>query len=284
VARGLLAAALASLVAFPAAAQTRVVAEYRTGSEMPLGFYGLAADVQPSPWVSVAAGFGWSNFQGSSQLQLMLAPRLRYAVLDWLAIDAGAALSRGEREKDGTGRLAMSHRLGPEIGLELAPLPRARLRLFTGIAYGLDADQGHASYAGLAMGWAALGPEQPGLIPPTRWYGWQTLLADAGAATLLLISDPSAESSGTGLRYAAGQQAPAVFLAGGPIVHLTHRHLMKAGASFLLRAGLMFGAYFITRGGDQNECVRFDCQSHKAMAVGAAAASLADAAWLGWER
>src|SRR5689334_22864661 len=173
--RALLTTALAAFIASPAAAQPRVLAEYHTGSEMPIGFFGLGVDVQPIPWVSVAGGLGWSNFQGSSQVQLMLAPRLRWPVLDWLALDAGAALSRGERQPDGGGRLVMAHRLGPEIGLELLPLPRARLRLFTGIAYDLDGDRNSADYAGLAIGWAALGPEQPGLIPSTRWYGWQTL-------------------------------------------------------------------------------------------------------------
>jgi hypothetical protein len=281
--RAPLAVALA-LIAAPEVAQPRVVAEYRTGNQMPLGFYGLAADVQPLPWVSVAGGFGWSNFQGSSQLQLMLAPRLRWPALSWLAVDAGAALSRGRREDDGTGRLAMSHRLGPELGLELSPLPRARLRLLTGIGYGLESGQGHAAYAGVAVGWAALGAEQPGLVPATRWYGWQTLLADAGAGALLLLDDPAADGSGTGFRYAAGQQAPVVFLAGGPIVHLTHRRVLAAGGSLLLRAGLVAAAFLIARGGNRNECVRFDCQSNEAMVVGAAVASLVDAAWLGWER
>jgi hypothetical protein len=276
--------ALALLLAGgPAAAQTRIIPEYRTGNEMPLGYYGLALDVQPRPWVSVAGGFGWSNFGGSSQLQLMLAPRLRWPILSWLAVDAGAALSRGQREKDSTGVRVMSHRLGPEIGLELLPLPRARLRLLAGIAYGLDADQDDGRYFGLAVGWAVSGPEQPRLIPPTRWYGWQTLLADAGAGTLLLIDDPGADGSGTGLRYAAGQQAPVVFLAGGPLVHLTHWHPLRAGASLLLRAGLVAAAFLVTRGGDASECVRFDCSSHKWMVVGAGAASLVDAAWLGWE-
>jgi hypothetical protein len=266
------------MAAAPAAAQPRITPEFYSGGEMPLGYYGLGVDVQPIRWVSVAGGFGWSNFQGSSQLQLALAPRLRWPLLPWLAVDAGAALSRGQREGSG-GRLVTGHRLGPEIGLELAPLPRARLRLFAGTAHGLDAGQGRSSYAGLAVGWSVLQPEETGLLPPTRWYGWQLLTADAGAAALLLASRPGQTDSGTGFRYAAYQEAPLVYLAAGPVIHLTHRRPLRAGASLLLRAGLAAGAFLVTRGGDRTECVRFDCRSHVWMVVGAGAASLADAFW-----
>ena len=277
-------AAILVLVAAPAAAQPRLTPEFQSGDATPIGYYGLNLDVQPLRWLSVTGGFGWSNFGGSSQLQLALVPRLRWPVLPWLAVGAGAAFSRGERGDDPAGVREMGHRLGPELSVELAPLPRARLRLVTGLAYGLDAGQGHSSYVGLAVGWSVLQTEETGLLPPTPWYGWQTLLADAGAGALLLLSDPSETGSGTGLRYAAYQQAPVVYLAGGPIVHLTHRRPLRAGASLLIRTGLVAAAFFLLRGSDQSECVRFDCRSHRWMVAAAGAAAGLDAAWLGWER
>jgi hypothetical protein len=275
---------LGLLLAAPAVAQPRLTPEYQTGGEMPLGFYGVGLDFQPVRWLSVAGGVGLSNFQGSSQVQLALAPRLRWDVLPWLALDAGAAFSRGEREKDDSGRLAMGHRLGPELGLELAPLPRARLRLLGGFAFGLGAGQKNGAYGGVAVGWSVLGPQRANLAPPGAWYGWQTLLVDAGAATLLILDRPGHDGSGTGLRYAAGQQAPVVFVAGGPLVHLTHRHLVRAGGSLLLRAGLVALTFLITHGNDRNECVNYGCRSRKAMVFAAGAASVADAVWLGWDR
>jgi len=143
---------LALLIARPALAAPRVTAEYQTGGRTPLGYYGVAVDVQPVRWFSVSGGLGLINFQGSSQLQGAIAPRLRWPVLPWLSLDAGAAFSRGRRSdyvrlppdqvSGGADSVTRSwvpgYRLGPEVGLELAPLPRARLRLFGGLAFPLD--------------------------------------------------------------------------------------------------------------------------------------------------
>lgn len=63
----------------------------------------------------------------------------------------------------------------------------------------------------------------PRVAPPTRWYGWETMLTDAASAAI-------------------GPFAPAAFavgyLTGAPTVHLLNGQLGKAGASLGLRVGL----------------------------------------------
>jgi hypothetical protein len=318
---------LALLLTTPALAAPRVTAEYQTGGRTPLGYYGVAVDVQPVRWFSISGGLGLMNFQGSSQLQGAIAPRLRWPVLPWLSLDAGAAFSRGRRSdyvllpadqapigsNSVTRTWKPGHRLGPEVGVELAPLPRGRLRLFGGLAFPLDEascwfqpaapsapfsggcggpmvpalardSQGAQLYLGLAAGWSVLEPAGNHLLPPGRWYGWQSLLLDAGAAALLVASGPSADSRRTPFRYAAEKQVPLVFLAGGPIVHLTHRRPLAAAGSLLLRGGLVAAAFALGLKWDRSECIRFDCKSSTYMTGGAVVAAAVDAAWLAWER
>jgi hypothetical protein len=202
-------------------------------------------------------------------------------------------------------------RLGPELGVELAPLPHGRLRLFGGLSYPLDEascwvpapdgasaqtmpcggpqvpalardSQDPQPYLGLAVGWS-LSPAQGQHLPPAAWYGWQTMLLDVGAATLVALSGPGADSRRTPFRYAAEQQAPLVFVAGGPLVHLTHRRPLPAAASLVLRGGSLVAGWLIGSRWDASECIRFGCKSSYVITGAAVVASAVDAAWLAWE-
>ncbi len=68
-------------------------------------------------------------------------------------------------------------------------------------------------------------------IPPrtqtTRWYGWQTLIADGVA----IVITPVAPAAGA-----------ALYLTGGPTVHVMNWNITRAGASLGIRAGLPLGA------------------------------------------
>jgi hypothetical protein len=300
-----------------------VTPEYFTGTETPAGFYGLGLDVQPVRWLAVAAGLGWSHAGNSSQWQLELAPRLRWPVLDWLALSAGATLSMGKREHYQTlpgarPQLAgpvvdrtwsPGFRLGPEIGIELAPLPRGRLRLYAGMAFPLDrpkcwvgtgdtsstgpcddarvpeagrADPAVTPYFGLALGWTAMSPPGgPSLVPAWRWYGWQMLVVDGWAGALVVAGNVDHASD---FRYAASRQGLVLFFLDGPVIHLTHRRPLAAALSLILRGGLVVGAGLAGLVfWDSSECLHFDCASRRLMVAGGVLSSLVDAAFLAHE-
>jgi hypothetical protein len=74
-----------------------------------------------------------------------------------------------------------------------------------------------------------------------HWYGWQILLADAGAFGLLSLGllTPGLPD---GARSALDGVGVLVYVADGPVVHAMHRHETRAGSSGLLRLGLpLFG-------------------------------------------
>ena len=72
-----------------------------------------------------------------------------------------------------------------------------------------------------------------------QWYGWQTLLTDAGSLLLIVAAAESDDSGGYALAGAAG------YLAGGPIVHAAHGHAGKAWGSLGLRAGAPLGGALV---------------------------------------
>jgi hypothetical protein len=91
-------------------------------------------------------------------------------------------------------------------------------------------------------------PEAP-QAPQTSWYGWQTLLADAGVIALwaaaYAVDDAKYGSSskegyerGTNLLVASGV---AVYFLGGPVIHWAHGHGRKGLGSLGLRVGLPLG-------------------------------------------
>jgi len=70
----------------------------------------------------------------------------------------------------------------------------------------------------------------PPASPPaqrTRWYGWQTLIADGVA----IVITPVAPVAGA-----------ALYLTGGPTVHVMNWNIARAGTSLGIRAGLPLGA------------------------------------------
>jgi hypothetical protein len=112
---------------------------------------------------------------------------------------------------------------------------------------------GLALRAGAAAGQtppAATGPP-PLVAPPSasdataatveHWYGWQTLIVDAGAVGLTTLGLGLAVGAGHDLDKAAlgiFYTGLGAFVFGGPIVHVAHGHWAKAGYSLALRLGL----------------------------------------------
>jgi len=132
-------------------------------------------------------------------------------------------------------------------------------------------------------------PAAPATAPETRWYGWQTLLADVGAVTLTIVAATSAGHDDDAAALRAALIGGSAFLFGGPIVHAAHGHWDKAGYSLGLRVGLsLVGAATGAAIGD-SECgqYQFDHEGCAAtegavgLLVGATLAIIVDAAAFG---
>jgi len=76
----------------------------------------------------------------------------------------------------------------------------------------------------------------------THWYGWQTMATDAGAVALVAIGAPlTADGDKTGRVIAGGTLIAAgvgLYLAGGPLVHASHRRAKAAWMDAGFRLGL----------------------------------------------
>jgi hypothetical protein len=99
-----------------------------------------------------------------------------------------------------------------------------------------------------------------------RWYGWQILLADAGAL-------------GLGGLVGSGEVMVAGYLASGPTIHLLHRHYGRAALSLGLRAVLPLLLGELERCAPEEEY----CGLGGAL-LGAGLASLTDVVLLGLHR
>jgi len=107
-------------------------------------------------------------------------------------------------------------------------------------------------------------PEQPPETPPIaatppapaemRWYGWQTLVADAGAVGLFGLAAFAGGDRDSTAAVAVGLIGLSTYLAGGPIIHAAHGHSGKAGISVALRVGLPVLAWAIGFGVGSNSC------------------------------
>src|SRR5512140_417237 len=71
-------------------------------------------------------------------------------------------------------------------------------------------------------------PAPPAPSRATHWYGWQTLLVDAGAIGLATVS---ANSTG------AGYGALGLYAFGGPLVHVLHDRAGIGGLDLGIRVG-----------------------------------------------
>jgi hypothetical protein len=85
------------------------------------------------------------------------------------------------------------------------------------------------------------GPWSTTLQSSPRWYGWQTLLSDAGAISILALGSSVDSRDGT-LARALQIAGAASYLFGAPAIHWLHSRPSKALAS----AGLRLGAPAVT--------------------------------------
>lgn len=99
-----------------------------------------------------------------------------------------------------------------------------------GLAIVLAGNSAHADESAAPSARAAT-PEKP-----SRWYGWQTLAADGGAAVLVLSAvsfDQRPGSPSTALAFGA----LGTYALGGPIIHLVHQNYGRSAASLGMRVG-----------------------------------------------
>lgn len=118
--------------------------------------------------------------------------------------------------------------------------------------------------------WPEAGPSMP--IAPAapvkeRWYGWQTLLTDAGAITLTIVLTANADERDDAAVIGAFVIGASTFALGGPIVHGAHGHWGKAGVSLALRAGLSLIGGAIGAGIGADSCSQY-VYDHEGCAIG----------------
>lgn len=116
-------------------------------------------------------------------------------------------------------------------------------------------------------------PMTPAAPVQERWYGWQTLLADAGAITLTIALTTNADERDDAAVIGAFVIGASAFALGGPIVHGAHGHWGKAGVSLALRVGLSLigGAIGAAIGADSCSQYVYD---HEGCAIGYGAVGL----------
>jgi len=139
----------------------------------------------------------------------------------------------------------------------------------------------------------AASPATPPPPPPaaTRWYGWQTLLADAWAVTLTIVLSASVDQHDDTAVIGAVVVGTSAFVLGAPIVHAAHGNRANAAWSLVLRVGLMGLGAGIGAASGEAECGGYQ-YDHEGCSVGYAAAgvllgalmaTIVDAAVLGRE-
>jgi hypothetical protein len=85
--------------------------------------------------------------------------------------------------------------------------------------------------AALAAAPAAARPEE---APGPRWYGWEIMLADAAALTLMAAGGAADAAP---LAYAG----VGVYILGGPVLHNVHGNRLRGALSGVLRGALPLG-------------------------------------------
>jgi hypothetical protein len=279
----------------------QLVVEGQAGTNLPLGQYGLAVDGDVRPWLSVSGGVGiYVSHWVDPTPRYALMPRVRFAPWGGLtAVSGGAGISYGKRAPWGDA----SSRFDGEVAVERRWVGGLRLRALGGIGYlpsggdspvGLGGPDKVSFYAGVGLGYSVLPnpqvtPEQS--LSYRGWYGWQSLSLDAAAGLIPWTTDAgwlnlTHESGGPdqlGRVHISTRAGAALFLISGPLVHVAHRRYGRALVSVGLRAvlagiGATLGAQVSrgdTNGGDRAVV--------PGMVMGAAAAAILDAAWLGWD-
>lgn len=119
--------------------------------------------------------------------------------------------------------------------------------------------------------------------PETHWYGWQTLLTDAGAVALSAWAFKLGTKSGGDEVFLVAEGA---FLFGGPLVHGVHGQLRRSAGDFALRLLLPVGLALVLGAGAPSGPDTYCGACAGALGglvLGAGIASLLDAVWLSWE-
>jgi hypothetical protein len=129
---------------------------------------------------------------------------------------------------------------------------------------------------------------------PQRWYGWQTLTLD-GAALGLGLSGAHLFERHAAAGVTLGAAGVLGYSLSAPLVHWAHGRAGAAGASLALRVGLPLLSVGVLSGGsaarcpgtgasdDERYCERMERTLLLAGSLSMLAASLIDAAVLGWE-
>jgi len=143
---------------------------------------------------------------------------------------------------------------------------------------------GGAAHAQTASPPPPLPPPDPGVTWTTEWYGWQTLAADAGAASLI----GAAFATNGSASVATALTGLGVYLVGAPIVHAVNGRGETAAGDIGLRlvtpfVGAMFGAAALSCTGMLNGI----CEGVGAgvgLLVGAGVAAVLDASLLAYRK
>lgn len=164
----------------------------------------------------------------------------------------------------------------PEVPEQYLAFDWTRVYVGAAVAYQLAGDS-----ADRFVPWSERPPaEETG--PWQRWYGWQTLAADAANAGLQYIVHRQSPKTEWG--SATQGAGVALYLASAPVVHLAQhrpfRSLMSVAARVLLPVvgSLLYSAAVTT----PNECSGLDCPFVMGAYIGAAAASITDAGLLAY--
>ena len=116
-------------------------------------------------------------------------------------------------------------------------------------------------------------PIAPATPVKERWYGWQTLLTDAGAITLTIVLTANADERDDVAVIGAFVIGASTFALGAPIVHGAHGNWGKAGVSVALRLGLSLIGGAIGAGIGADSCSQY-VYDHEGCAIGYGALGL----------
>jgi hypothetical protein len=281
------------------------------GNDTPLGNFGIALELHPLPRLIIAGGLGWHPSRtwtaGSYDFQAAISSRFRLLSLGNASLAAGLGFSRGNRPIEHLStpaevvvERAGAIRLNPELSLDYRLGFRWTVRAFAGLgiiltdpsacywfgpmnAYmqcaqspppGYQDTVPLVPYGGVGLA-ANIEKEHPGVGP--TWYGWQIIISDVAAVTML---GKGSTSSTVGTeRHLLAFGGLALWTFGGPTIHAVHQKTWTALLSVALRVvpPLLALAYAPSLGGEGGR----DFRPLLGTMVGAA---LADWTVLSWSR
>jgi hypothetical protein len=236
------------------------------GGDTPLGNLGIALEVHPFHRLILAGGIG--GHEGDVlDFQAAISARYRLITLGNASLAAGLGFSRGDRPLQREGYAIMvvrsrvnAIRLNPELSLDYRLGFRWTIRAFAGLGVILTHPSACQWFGGYPQGGSCSGPmpvpppydqvhtpvlpyaglgiaantekERPGV--GSTWYGWQLLISDVAAATML---GKGSDSSTVGTdKHALFYGGLALWTLGGPTLHIVHqRSVPRALISVAMR-------------------------------------------------